>query len=360
MTKSGLVYPTHFVRVLVEARWLRNGKLGTRHITVVSDDLLEPYGKDLLAGKKIIDQLRVMSGMVLNSAGNVRDSGPRGLSQPRTCPSLARLSAYWRGVDDDTGQSPGTSDYLPSAHETPSQFTPSNSGLMSLTSTNNALPQSTALTCFSDSTYSRSAVDGGTSHPWEKIQDEGAQERLNSVEGEPFETDLNRSQSLGEVYEKGPRMALSSRSYMATHGSSITQEGSIDTHSPTISHCGSGRLMSFDTIQDSDFGDGQSTPFGHLGQSQPPRFYEDPEATMSSTVQSSFISEDSSSAFQGIVAWDFLPANSQSQTQTTSQSNLVQVTSTVPQIRLDPSYGESEDNDLPSNYFFDMGGFLSS
>lgn len=92
MTKSGLVYPTHFVRVLVEARWLRNGKLGTRHITVVSDDLLEPYGKDLLAGKKIIDQLRVMSGMVLYPAGNVRDSGPRGLSQPRTCPSLARLS----------------------------------------------------------------------------------------------------------------------------------------------------------------------------------------------------------------------------------------------------------------------------
>ncbi|KAF4834086.1 hypothetical protein CGCSCA4_v013134 [Colletotrichum siamense] len=91
MTKFGMVDAGYFVKVDVEASWIRPGRLGECAITVVADEVLHPHGADLLAGNKIIERLQFLGGWPKNSTSSAA-LGPTGASRPRTSPSLNQAS----------------------------------------------------------------------------------------------------------------------------------------------------------------------------------------------------------------------------------------------------------------------------
>lgn len=91
MTKFGMVDPEGFVKVDVEASWIRPGSLGECNITVVADEVLQPHGADLLAGKKIIERLQFMGGWPKDSPSSAA-LGLTGTPRPRTSPSLNEAS----------------------------------------------------------------------------------------------------------------------------------------------------------------------------------------------------------------------------------------------------------------------------
>ncbi|KAJ0380892.1 hypothetical protein COL26b_000732 [Colletotrichum chrysophilum] len=59
MTDFGMVEPEEFVALDVEAPWLKDGDLGECYVTVVSGSVLESEGIEFLAGKRVLDKLRI-------------------------------------------------------------------------------------------------------------------------------------------------------------------------------------------------------------------------------------------------------------------------------------------------------------
>ncbi|KAJ0284643.1 hypothetical protein COL940_003964 [Colletotrichum noveboracense] len=94
MTDFGVFQPEEFVKVDVEATWLKDSELGECNVTVVSGNILESKGIEFLAGKRMLEKLRLKNSLSEKTQAQIDLGFNRGADRPRTMPSMADGSAW--------------------------------------------------------------------------------------------------------------------------------------------------------------------------------------------------------------------------------------------------------------------------
>ncbi|EQB54720.1 hypothetical protein CGLO_05403 [Colletotrichum gloeosporioides Cg-14] len=89
MTDFGVFQPEEFVKVDVEAPWLKDSELGECNVTVVSGDILESKGIEFLAGKRVLEKLRIKDSLSEKTQAQISVGVNRGADRPKTMPSMA-------------------------------------------------------------------------------------------------------------------------------------------------------------------------------------------------------------------------------------------------------------------------------
>lgn len=92
LTDFGMFEPEEFVALDVEAPWLRDSHFGECYATIVSGSVLESKGIEFLAGKRLLDKLRINDSLSQGTQAQIDSGFGRGEHRPKTVLSLANGS----------------------------------------------------------------------------------------------------------------------------------------------------------------------------------------------------------------------------------------------------------------------------
>lgn len=301
MTDFGVFQPEEFVKVDVEATWLKDSELGECNVTVVSGNILESKGIEFLAGKRILEKLRLKNSLSEKTQAQIDLGFNRGADRPRTMPSMADGSDWERALLEN-GQLCGASDYLHPGMGTRSPYVPSYISASvepSFSSANDAAPDSTTWTSILDA----------QSLPYE---DDSCS--LNQVF---YDDDCNSFNSMGDQNQSS-NFSLPG-DVNGPPFQSVYSQGAIQTTlqmgvpqptaaSPTMSYDSVGFADSCTPIPSSQILEAQMASQGYSFMSQVSQSLYNPAVVSNSEENDRSISEDSPEEQQGMTRWTCRPS----------------------------------------------------